>query len=49
MRAQGAAKVEEAVKRLEAAPLPAPADMFDYVYSELPARLAEQKKQVTDG
>lgn len=39
-------QVAEAIQKAEAAPPPRPEDIFDYVYSELPPHLAEQKNNL---
>src|SRR3989344_606335 len=36
-------KVDKAVEEYEAMPAPAPTDMFDYLFAELPFRLSEQR------
>ena len=41
-------QIEEDVKKAEEYPAPKPSEMFDYLYSEIPKPLAEQKKSAEE-
>jgi pyruvate dehydrogenase E1 component alpha subunit len=45
---QAAEKVDAAVQEYLNTPVPAPGDMFDYMYEELPEQLEEQRQHAVD-
>ncbi|MFH1256229.1 MAG: pyruvate dehydrogenase (acetyl-transferring) E1 component subunit alpha [Candidatus Diapherotrites archaeon] len=48
LKAWAAKKVEEAVQQFEAMPAQKPTEFFDFTFSELTPRLAEQKKELME-